>query len=170
MGTGEPVNEKLLGIYLNDHLAGSTAGIELARRSAGANEGTGLGDFLARLVSEIDADRDALIRIMELFGVRQDQLKKTAAWTAEKLGRLKPNGQLTGYSPLSRLVELEGLHVGISGKLSLWQTLSGSIADASALSPANVELPDLVARAERQLAELEPHRLEAARQAFEAGA
>ena len=38
------------------------------------------------------------------------------AWTAEELERLKLNGQLAGYSPLSRLVELEGLAVGIEGK------------------------------------------------------
>ena len=35
------INRKLLGIYLNDHLAGSTAGMEVARRSAGSNKGTG---------------------------------------------------------------------------------------------------------------------------------
>ena len=34
------------------------------------------------------------------------------AGPAEKLGRLKPNAQLRGYSPLSPLVELEGLLVG----------------------------------------------------------
>lgn len=51
---------------------------------------------------------------------------------AEKLGRLKPNGQLHGYSPLSRVIELEGLYLGISGKL-----------------------PRLAARAERQRTEVE---------------
>ena len=42
-------------------------------------------------------------------------------------GRLKPNGQLTGYSPLSRLVELEGLSLGITGKLGLWRALLGLV-------------------------------------------
>ena len=52
--------------------------------------------------------------------------KSAGAWTAEKFGRLKPNGQLTGYSPLSRLVELEGLKLGITGKLGLWTQPAGS--------------------------------------------
>lgn len=45
------------------------------------------------------------------------------AWAAEKLVRLKLNGRLRGYSPLSRLLELEMLHIGITGKLELWQAL-----------------------------------------------
>ena len=45
-------------------------------------------------------------------------------WTGEKLGRLKLNGQLLGYSPLSRLIELEGLMLGIAGKLAMWIALS----------------------------------------------
>ena len=60
---------------------------------------------------------------MDRLGVRKDPLKPAAAWMAEKLGRLKLNGQLSGYSPLSRVVELEGLHIGITGKLELWKAL-----------------------------------------------
>ena len=35
-----------LDIYLNDHFAGATVGLELARRAARENAGTSLGDFL----------------------------------------------------------------------------------------------------------------------------
>ena len=114
---------KLLGIYLNDHLAGSTAGLELAKRSAGANKGTAYGAFLRKLAKEIQEDREALQAIMKRLEVGEDIPKKVGAWTAEKLGRLKPNGQLTGYSPLSRVVELEGLTLGITGNLVLWTAL-----------------------------------------------
>ena len=41
----------------------------------------------------------------------------------EKAGRLKMNGELFEYSPLSRLVEFEGLTLGVTGKLSLWKVL-----------------------------------------------
>ena len=58
------------------------------------------------------------------LGYSRSKVKPAAAWTAEKLGRLKLNGQLRGYSPLSRLIELEGLLIGISGKIGLWQTLT----------------------------------------------
>ena len=53
-----------LKIYLEDHYAGSTAGLELARRAAGANRGTPYGDVLEGIAREIDEDREALRAIM----------------------------------------------------------------------------------------------------------
>lgn len=158
------MDHKLRGIYLNDHFAGSVAGHELARRAAGSNEGTELGTFLQRLESEIAEDRQMLADVMGRLGVRTDQVKRTLAWGAEKVGRLKPNGQLLGYSPLSRLVELEGLHLGISGKLSLWQVLEATPAPEL----GEFDFAGLAGRAQRQLTELEPFRRAAAREAFEA--
>jgi hypothetical protein len=157
------VSEKLRAIYLNDHLAGATAGHELARRVAGSNEGTELGEFLARLEVEIAEDHDTLQDVMSTLGVRTDPVKQTLGWTAEKFGRLKPNGRILGYSPLSRVIELEGLHIGIAGKISLWQTLAATSAGVL----ADVDLEELVLRAQRQLAGLEPFRIAAAREAFE---
>jgi hypothetical protein len=81
--------------------------VELARRASGGAEGTTYGDPLAKLADEIEADRRALESIMDKFGFGADRAKNLAFWAAEKAGRLKPNGQLTGASPLSRLVELE---------------------------------------------------------------
>ncbi len=114
----------LLAVYLNDHLAGATLGVELARRLRASNEDdAALSDPLAEICVEIEADRETLERLMEQLDVRRDFVKPAAAWAAEKLGRLKLNGQLTGYSPLSRLVELELLSIGIAGKMQLWQAL-----------------------------------------------
>jgi hypothetical protein len=53
------VERRLLAIYLNDHLAGATAGLELARRARGSNRDTELGEFLERLTGEIEEDREA---------------------------------------------------------------------------------------------------------------
>ena len=61
---------RLLGIYLNDHLAGSTAGVELARRLAGAHRGSPVGEALEPFVDEVTEDRAALLRIMETLGVQ----------------------------------------------------------------------------------------------------
>ena len=141
----------------------ATGGLELARRASGSNDGTPIGEFLARLAEEIEEDRDILKEIMDELGVRADPVKNAMGWGAEKLGRLKPNGQLTGYSPLSRIVELEGLHVGISGKLSLWQNLRAVFGE----EVAGRNLDGLISRAQRQLDELAEHRGEAARVAFE---
>jgi hypothetical protein len=158
------VNKKLLGIYLNDHLAGSTAGIELVRRACSQNQGTDYGRFLAELTKEIDEDRAAFIEIMDTLGIRRDPAKVAGGWVLEKVGRLKLNGQLRGYSPLSRLVELEGLALGVTGKLAGWKALRLLADGEPALDAAALER--LIERAETQQRELEEHRLQAAREAF----
>jgi hypothetical protein len=158
------VDKKLLGIYLNDHLGGSTAGIELVRRACTANQGSELGRFLAELTMQIESDRRTLQRIMDDLGVRRDHAKVAGGWMLEKAGRLKLNGQLRGYSPLSRLVELEGLALGVTGKLAGWKALRVVAEDEPVLDSA--ELDRLIERAEEQQRALEEHRLRALREAF----
>lgn len=144
--------DSLLPIYLNDHLAGSTVGIELARRASRSNrESPEFGAPLERICEEIEADKVSLEEVMTALDVRRDRVKPIGAWVAEKLGRLKPNGQLHGYSPLSRVIELEGLYLGISGKLRLWSLLS----ERTDAALKEFDLPRLAARAERQRAEVE---------------
>jgi hypothetical protein len=156
---------KYLATYLNDHLMGATLGVELARRAAGENKGSELGDFLSGLAPEIEDDRDTLLALMSELGVKPDRLKVAAGWTSEKVGRLKPNAQLRGYSPLSPLVELEGLLIGIQGKLAMWIVL-GDVAQELGLDRARLDA--LAARAERQQADVERHRREVGRRALTA--
>ena len=147
---------KYLATYLNDHLAGATAGAELARRAASENAGTALGSFLSELAGEIAEDRAALRELMAALGVGVDRKKVALGWAAEKAGRLKPNAQLLGYSPLSPLVELEALLLGIEGKRLLWRSLQ-AIADTHGL-PAE-RLDELAARVRRQRDRVERHRV-----------
>jgi hypothetical protein len=154
----------LVSTYLNDHLAGATAGRELARRAAGNNRGTALGRFLEQLAQEVDEDRDSLLALMSEMQITPDRVKVLAGWAAEKLGRLKPNGRLLSYSPLSRLVELEGLLLGARGKLALWTALQTLEGDQPVL--ARADLGALSRRAEDQLEQLEQHRLQAAAEAL----
>ena len=158
------MHQRLLNIYLNDHLAGATAGMELARRCRSNNRGTSLGDFLTELTTEIDSDRRRLEALMSALGAPLDRFKLYGAWVAEKVGRLKLNGQIKGYSPLSRLIELEGLRLGIEAKRSLWQTLKEIENIDSRLATTDLDL--LIKRAEEQLDAIEPHRTQAARAAF----
>jgi hypothetical protein len=76
---------------------------------------------LERLATEIGEDRHALQDLMKQLGVRGDPGKLVASVAGEKLGRFKLNGELTRYSPLSRLEELELLSLGVEGKLALWR-------------------------------------------------
>jgi hypothetical protein len=153
---------KYLPIYLNDHLAGSTVGIELARRLLGSNEGTEYEAPLRRLEGEIGEDRETLSGIMERLNVRRDHLKVMGAWVAEKAGRLKLNGEITRYSPLSRLEELEILSLGVEGKLCMWSALHHAIGP----SVAGTDLDPLIARANAQRETLEQLRHRAAAEAL----
>jgi hypothetical protein len=155
-----------LDIYLNDHLAGAMVGVELSRRVAKSNRGTPSGEFLERLHREIVEDRRTLQGIARALGADSSPMKPAVAWIAEKAGRLKLNGQIRGYSPLSRLVELEGLEVGVTGKRSLWQALSRAFLDDARL--AGFDLDALVTRADQQLEGLREHRLSVAREALTA--
>ena len=149
---------KYLSIYLNDHLVGSTVAVELVERAMGEYEGSELGEFLAGLKVEIEADRQALLEIMDAAGAKPDQLKQAVGWVAEKVGRLKLNGELIGRSPLTPLVELEGLVTGIHGKEALWRALQAT----PGVPTAGHDLDELIARAQSQAAAVELHRATAA--------
>ena len=153
----------LLAIYLRDHHAGATAGLEVAKRSRGSNREGELAAFLDRFVSELEEDRRELERMMHELGVRPSRGKDAAAFVAAKAGRLKLNGRLREYSPLSRVLELEGLVMGVTGKLALWRTLESCGRLNASWTPV---LKALHERGEAQRAELERHRAAAARLAF----
>ena len=153
------LSRDLLPIYLNDHLAGATGGSDLAHRAAGSNEGTELGDFLRDLAGQIDADRAQLEDVMTRLDVTRDPLKVGAGWLAEKLGRLKLNGRLLEYSPLSRVIELEGLIAGVNAKVALWRTLAAAAADEPRI--AEIDFVQLIARGEEQLEGLKQHHADA---------
>jgi hypothetical protein len=151
--------EELLGIYLNDHLAGATLGVELARRLRGSNEGDPeFGPALAEVCAEIEADRETLKAVMDRLGVGQSRLKPLVATLGERLGRLKLNGRLWGYSPLSRLDELELLQIGVAGKRRLWRALEHTHAG----DLSGFDLGALAERATEQLRRLEALHLKAA--------
>jgi hypothetical protein len=154
--------ESLLAIHLNDHLGAATAGLELAKRMRGEHEGTELGAFAGRLIPEIERDRDALVELLGQVDAEPSRLKVAGGWAVEKLGRLKLNGRVLGQSPLSALLELEGLSLTIEGRRLLWLGL----LEAQAERFGAERLRELVERAERQRAEVEDHRRRAARTAL----
>jgi hypothetical protein len=153
-----------LATYLNDHLAGATAGVELARRAARSNRGTSYERTLSALADELASDRRTLQTVMDRLEVRSDRAKTAIAWGAEKLGRLKLNGQLVGYSPLSRLEELEVLIIAVQGKLLLWEALAGLAAVDQRL--AEFDFSELVKRARSQRRRLERQRTNSASEAL----
>jgi hypothetical protein len=157
----------LLSIYLNDHLAGSTVGVELIRRAANNQRSEPWGPLLARLVTEIAEDRVALLDIMRALGIPARAYKVYAGWIAEKAGRVKLNGHLLSRSPLSSVTELEGMRLGVEGKASAWRTLRTLAEHERRLDRARLD--ELLARATRQAEQLETARVQASELAFSEG-
>jgi hypothetical protein len=155
-----------LGIYLQDHLAGATAGLELVERARRNNEGTELGAALGTLAAEIRSDRETLLGVMRDVGAPPSRVKIAVAWASEKARRLKPNGSLVGYTPLARVEELESLAVGIAGKRALWRLLER--LDAVGRPVGTRDYGALAERAQAQLDTVEALRVQAGEEAFAA--
>lgn len=149
------MNTELLGIYLNDHLGGAMAGTELARRISRTHP------ELRALADDIEADRKELLDVMRECGVEPRPHKAAIGWLTEKAGRLKLNGRLLGRSPLSDVLELETLLVGIHGKVALWRALSTLPGDAE-------RFDRLLRRAEGQADLVDRYRLKIAPRSFNA--
>jgi hypothetical protein len=160
----EPRGTALLGIYLNDHLAGSTSGLRLARRLAATKRHSALGGTLAPLADEIARDREALRALMRALDVPERRYKIVAGTLAEAAGRFKPNGRLRRRSPLSNVIELEMLRIGVEGKAAVWTTLGALSGRYPGLD--GTELSLLKHRARQQADLLDDLRLQAARDAL----
>jgi hypothetical protein len=137
---------KFLNIYLDDHVAGATAGSQRAARLAEAEAESKDAAVLARFAADVKADLDALLALMDTLGVEPSRVKAGLASVAEKLGALKLNGRVSERSPLSTIIELEAMQMAVRAKRSLWETLKVAMPP-----PAPVELDALVARADGQL-------------------
>ncbi|MET8076353.1 hypothetical protein [Streptomyces sp. NPDC005303] len=148
-----PTRRKRLAIYLNDHLAGATAGVELARRMAQEHHGSPYGETLESLRKEISQDRQALVRLLADLDVPARRYKMYGAWLGEKAARMKPNGRLLRRSGLALLVEIEALRLGAQGKASLWRGLLAASAQDSRLDADRLE--ELLRRAVRQIKTLD---------------
>lgn len=158
----------LLGIYLNDHLAGSTVGVDRARALAEAEQDTALGADMGPLADEIAEDRSSLLEIMRRLDVPVRRYKVVAGHLAEKAGRLKPNGRLLQRSPLTSLVELEVLRAGVTGKAALWETLRRLTDEEERLDADRLDT--LLERAHGQLSTLERLHAQQTAQAFQQSA
>lgn len=146
-------DQRYLGIYLNDHLAGATAGQARFARAATAHDGTPTGEVLRRLHGEVVQDRLALMECMDRLGVPRRLSLQAAGRATEAVGSLKPNGHVVRRSPLRLVVELEGLMLGVEGKAAMWRSLRELARTDDRLDPEVLE--ESVRRAGRQSAELE---------------
>ena len=136
------IDAKLLGLYLSDHLSGSTAGVSRIQRMADAYADTPVAADLARVSAELQRERDLLEGLIHDLDVRQRPHRQAAAWLAEHAGRLKLNGRIVRRSPMTMVLEAELMRAAILGKIGGWQTLE-ELAPDLGLDPATfVKLGD----------------------------
>ena len=154
-----------LHIYLQDHLAGATFGLQLVQRCQRNNEAPKPAQPLAKLTAEIAEDRRTLQEIMRDVGAGASRTKVAAGWTLEKVRRLKRNGRFFEYTPLARVVEVlpepGDRHRGQEGYVAALEDVASHQQRL-----ARHDFAALAQRTDDQLARVEVLRLDAARTAF----
>ncbi len=121
--------------WLNDHLAVATGAAELARRTFSENHDQPYAPDLERLASDLDRERAAIREVLSTIGSAPSRVKESFGWLSEKVGRLKRNDQIRGYSPLSRLEEFEGLLLSVASLAMMWRTLERVRGSVGAVDP-----------------------------------
>jgi hypothetical protein len=154
---------KELGSYLNDHMAGSVAALELLENLIKAQAGKPLEKFFRDLRDEVSADQEVVKTLVRRFA-RESTLRQAIGWMAEKFNRVKLRLAGEKAGELGLVEALEILVLGITGKQLLWRALSASLGDSPLLR--GIDLSQLEQRAIDQSERVEAHRLEAARKAF----
>lgn len=147
-----------LDTYLNDHLAGATAGVNLAEMAAEEHKQDDHGMFFGQLASDIRTDFATLESVMEELAVDKSATKTAAAEVGSKVMSSKFTGG--DDDDLNAFVALETLSIGVEGKLCMWKALK-TVADGYPALGA-LDIDDLMARAEDQRARIEAKRLETA--------
>lgn len=138
--------------YLRNHWAGAAGGLDLAERVARTHRGSDVGKALADVAAQIREDRESLRELMSAVGATPEPVGPLLARTAERLGRLKPNGRLLRHSPVSAVLELEALRSAVTGKRCGWESLA-ALATTDPRLPVD-RLAELQRRADDQLATL----------------
>lgn len=157
------MSANVLTTYLNDHLAGSVAALELLDLMLETTP-PGQRDPYRQLKNEIEEDQRVLQGIIEGLGAKESRVRKAAAWLTEKLGQAKFRFDDPGDGQLRALEALETVGLGIQGKLALWRALeavAGSIPQLGSL-----DLAGLQERAIDQFDRVDRLRLQAARAAL----
>ena len=149
-----------LTTYLNDHLAGSVAAVELLDRLIENAEMADVRDVLTGLRVEIGDDQRTLEGVLHQMGGETSALRSLGGWLAEKAGHLKLLIDDQERGTLERLEALELLMLGIHGKRALWRALAAVQSQLPGLR--TIDFGRLEKRADDQHAQVERLRLESA--------
>lgn len=138
-----------LAVYLRNHEAAAQAGSDLFRRVASSHRRQPYAAEIKQLAAEVQTDLRSLRDIMARHDVSPDPKLAVLLRVGERAGRLKPNGSLLRRSPLTDLVEIEGLLDAVRAKSAGWLALA-----AAGSAPETDEFEILLQRADEQIAVL----------------
>ena len=153
-----------LKTYLNDHLAGSIAALELLQHLADAHAGTAREPVLRELHADITSDRQELRKLMERLEISESTTRQASAWVAEKTTQLKLLIDDPSGGALRLLESLEVAAIGIEGKQALWHSLRAISSGVPGLE--GLDFDRLDERSAHQRDRVETLRLEAAKAAL----
>lgn len=157
------MNVENLGFYLNNHLAGAVAGIELVRKIVEETRDSESGAWFGRFLAELEEDRETVRRLLREIGRSEDTVKKLGGWVMEKVAAGRLSSMAGDSTHLRRVVEIEGILLGTQGRITMWRLLE-RLHDDRRLAVADFTF--LRQRGERQAEELERFRQEQAAAAF----
>ncbi len=153
-----------LETYLNDHLAGAQAALDLLAHLERVYSRTPLAEFCATLRADIRADRDDLAALVQRLGLDVSRVRQAAGWASDKAGQLKLRLDDPAAGPLYLFEALEVVAIGIDGKRALWDALAAAAGESPDLRGVNYER--LARRAQEQRARVEEKRRQAAKAAL----
>jgi hypothetical protein len=154
------MSAEALRTYLNDHLAGSVAAIELLDHLAGLYKASEREQFFLSIRQEVEEDQTLLRQLLRDVGGKESRVRRAAAWLTEKLGEVKlqlddpESGDLRGFEAL------ETLSLGIQGKMALWRALQ--VAADRLPQVRRLDFADLQRRAQAQYDRVDGLRLQLA--------
>lgn len=146
--------QQALAVYLRNHDAAAGAGHQLFVRVARSQRGRAHGDRVAGLADRVGEDVATLRTLMAELGVRRAPLMVGMMRAGEWAGRLKPNGSLVRRTPLTDLIEVEGLLDAVHAKAAGWGALRAAGPYEDVGLDIDERLAGLAERAEDQLSEL----------------
>lgn len=153
-----------LGHYIQIHLAGAAAGIDLFRISGRRLTDPGSRDVVQAIAVELVDERLRLVKMAESVGAHDPRLLSLATRAGAQATRLGPNGNWLRQNAATDLSVLEAMRDAVAGKIAGWEALLTVVVEQPSLN--REELDSLLAQAQRQHDELCAAHSSAARRAL----
>jgi hypothetical protein len=143
-----------LDTYLNDHIAGATAGTNLAKIAAEEHQTDEHGPFFSEIYAAVEKDFGILKDLAAALGVEESAGKGALAEIGSKM--MAPKFTAGEDDQLNAFITLETLSIGVEGKVCMWKALKTIESDYAGFE--NFDLDDLLASAESQREKIEAQR------------